>query len=81
MLVACAILKVSMLKVYSDTICLMVNNMYVTIIVGFYGGLAGLLPKKHLDLLPGQEAGDVYTAGQLLRCQVRYQQTWVHAGH
>lgn len=38
---------------------------------GFYGGLAGLIPKKDLDLLPGQVAEDVYAVGQLIRVQVR----------
>lgn len=37
---------------------------------GFYGGLSGLMPRAHLDLLAGQEPDDVYTVGQLIRCQV-----------
>jgi rRNA biogenesis protein RRP5 len=41
------------------------------VFVGFYGGMSGLMPKAHLDLLPGQVPGDLYGVGQLLRCQVR----------
>lgn len=41
------------------------------VFVGFYGGVAGLIPNKELDLLPGQQAGDVYSVGQLIRVQVR----------
>jgi rRNA biogenesis protein RRP5 len=41
------------------------------VFVGFYGGVAGLMPTKELDLLPGQQAGDVYSVGQLVRVQVR----------
>lgn len=37
---------------------------------GFYGGVAGLIPSKDMDLLPGQQAADVYSVGQLLRVQV-----------
>uniref|UniRef100_A0A383V4G5 S1 motif domain-containing protein n=1 Tax=Tetradesmus obliquus TaxID=3088 RepID=A0A383V4G5_TETOB len=40
------------------------------VFVGFYGGVSGLLPKAHLDLLPGQTPADLYSVGQLLRCQV-----------
>jgi rRNA biogenesis protein RRP5 len=41
------------------------------VFVGFYGGVSGLMPKAHLDPLPGQAPGDMYSVGQLLRCQVR----------
>jgi ribosomal protein S1 len=41
------------------------------VFVGFYGGVAGLMTSKELDLLPGQQAGDVYSVGQLVRVQVR----------
>jgi hypothetical protein len=44
------------------------------VFVGFYGGVSGLMPKAHLDLLPGQAPGDMYSVGQLLRCQVGKQQ-------
>jgi rRNA biogenesis protein RRP5 len=43
------------------------------VFVGFYGGLSGLMPNSQLDLLPGQEARDLYSKGQLLRCQVNCQ--------
>lgn len=39
-------------------------------IAGFYGGVSGLIPNKDLDLLPGQQAADVYSVGQLIRVQV-----------
>lgn len=40
------------------------------VFVGFYGGVSGLMPNSQLDLLPGQEPKDLYSKGQLLRCQV-----------
>lgn len=49
------------------------------VFVGFYGGVSGLLPKPHLDLLPGQEPGDLYSVGQLLRVQVGLR-VWVAFG-
>lgn len=41
------------------------------VFASFYGGVSGVMPTKELELLPGQEAADVYSVGQLLRVQVR----------